>query len=779
MSFKGFLFRKSIFFFTVIVFLYSNLTNAQKQQQWSSSEILHAMKKLNVLGSVLYMAAHPDDENTRLLAYMARVRQYRTGYMAMTRGDGGQNLIGNQQGFELGLIRTQELLAARRIDGAEQFFSRAFDFGFSKRTEEALSFWDKEKILSDAVWVIRNFRPDIILTRFPEDSRAGHGHHSGSAVIAREAFIAAADPTRFPEQLKNGVTPWKVKRIMWNTANFFGNNTTADNQMKIEVGDYMPLLGKSIGEISAESRSQHRSQGFGSAATRGSATEYFSHTLGEKAEKDPMEEIDCTWSRVEGGNEISGRVNKMINTFDVNKPTASLAQLFEIRSALAAIGNEYWKKIKIAEVEKLIKMIIGLHIEAISDKQFVKQGDTLKVSFTANNRSEINAKIERIALNGLEVKPDATLLNNVNWNQALVFPVAADFPVSQPYWLVNPMNKGHFNVTDQQLIGMAENKPSFQVVIGLNVANETVEFSVPVMFRNVDPAVGEFLHPVYVIPSVVATSPKKPLLINTNASNTANKPITNEKDPPFMHVLSYEHIPTLIYFSKNEQMVVKVDMKTTGKKIGYIVGAGDKVPSAIEMMGFELIELGRNDITAERLKSLDAVVVGVRAYNVNDWMDEKYEMLMDYVRNGGNMVVQYNTNSFAGPLAKLKIGPKPFTVSRGRITEEDCEVKFIDEKDPVLNFPNKITSEDFKGWVQERGIYFADGYSADYRAVLSMHDQNENDLTGSLIVRNEGKGRFIYTGLVFYRELPAGVPGAFRLFANLISNPNLKTNEIK
>lgn len=779
MSFKGFLFRKSIFFFTVIVFLYSNLTNAQKQQQWSSSEILHAMKKLNVLGSVLYMAAHPDDENTRLLAYMARVRQYRTGYMAMTRGDGGQNLIGNQQGFELGLIRTQELLAARRIDGAEQFFSRAFDFGFSKRTEEALNFWDKEKILSDAVWVIRNFRPDIILTRFPEDSRAGHGHHSGSAVIAREAFIAAADSTRFPEQLKNGVTPWKVKRIMWNTANFFGNNTTADNQMKIEVGDYMPLLGKSIGEISAESRSQHRSQGFGSAATRGSATEYFSHTLGEKAEKDPMEGIDCTWSRVEGGNEISGRVNKMINTFDVNKPSASLAQLFEIRTALAAIGNEYWKKIKIAEVEKLIKMIIGLHIEAISDKQFVKQGDTLKVSFTANNRSEINAKIERIALNGLEVKPDATLLNNVNWNQALVFPVAADFPVSQPYWLVNPMNKGHFNVTDQQLIGMAENKPSFQVVIGLNVANETVEFSVPVMFRNVDPAVGEFLHPVYVIPSVVATSPKKPLLINTNASNTANKPITNEKDPPFMHVLSYEHIPTLIYFSKNEQMVVKVDMKTTGKKIGYIVGAGDKVPSAIEMMGFELIELGRNDITAERLKSLDAVVVGVRAYNVNDWMEEKYEMLMDYVRNGGNMVVQYNTNSFAGPLAKLKIGPKPFTVSRGRITEEDCEVKFIDEKDPVLNFPNKITSEDFKGWVQERGIYFADGYSADYRAVLSMHDQNENDLTGSLIVRNEGKGRFIYTGLVFYRELPAGVPGAFRLFANLISNPNLKINEIK
>jgi LmbE family N-acetylglucosaminyl deacetylase len=284
------------FIFTFLIFAFSVSLNvfAQKPQQWSSGEILHAMKKLNVLGSVLYMAAHPDDENTRLLAYLARARQYRTGYMAMTRGDGGQNLIGNQQGFELGLIRTQELLAARRTDGAEQFFSRAFDFGFSKRTEEALSFWDKEKILSDAVWVIRNFRPDIIITRFPEDSRAGHGHHSGSAVIAREAFIAAADPNRFPEHFKYGVGPWKVKRIMWNTFSFFGTNTTAENQMKIEVGDYLPLLGKSIGEISADSRSQHRSQGFGSAGARGTATEYFNHTLGDPAEKDPMDRIDCT-----------------------------------------------------------------------------------------------------------------------------------------------------------------------------------------------------------------------------------------------------------------------------------------------------------------------------------------------------------------------------------------------------------------------------------------------------------------------------------------------------
>ena len=773
--------RKVIVAFSILVFhlFFLNVSLAQKQQQWSSGEILHAMKKLNVVGSVLYMAAHPDDENTRLLAYMARTRQYRTGYMAMTRGDGGQNLIGNQQGFELGLIRTQELLAARRVDGAEQFFSRAFDFGFSKRTEEALSFWEKEKILSDAVWVIRNFRPDIILTRFPEDSRAGHGHHSGSAVIAREAFIAAADPSRFPEQLKYGVTPWKAKRIMWNTSNFFGNNTTAENQMKLDVGDYLPLLGKSIGEISSESRSQHRSQGFGSAAARGVAIEYFSHTLGDKADKDPMDGIDCSWNRLEGGSAISSMVDKLISSYDVNRPSASVSQLLEIRKALGSIKDEYWKKLKSAEVEKLIRMVMGIHLEAINDKQFVKQGDSLKVNLTINNRSSISATVSNFSIEGMEMSPGATLSNNVNWNQLITLPIAKDRAVSQPYWLANPMNKGSFNVSDQQLIGMAENKPTLQVKVKLKMSGEDMDVLVPVMFRNVDPAIGEFLHPVYVIPSQVTTTPLNPLLVNTNSKvNSANASNTGS-DIPFMHVISYEHIPTLVYFSKNDQMVVKVDLKTTGKRIGYIVGAGDKVPAAIEMMGYELIELNKNDITADRLKSLDAVVVGVRAYNVNDWMDEKYDVLMEYVRNGGNMVVQYNTNSFAGPLSKLKIGPKPFTVSRGRITEEDCEIKFLDEKDPVLNYPNKITSEDFKGWVQERGIYFADAFSPDYRALFSMHDQNEADQTGSLIVRNEGKGRFVYTGLVFYRELPAGVPGAFRLFANLISNPNLKVNEVK
>jgi len=757
--------------------------NAQKPVQMSSGELLHAMKKLNVLGSVLYMAAHPDDENTRLLAYLAKDRQYKTGYMAMTRGDGGQNLIGNEQGTDLGLIRTQELLAARRVDGAEQFFSRAFDFGFSKSTDEALRMWDKEKILSDAVWVIRNFKPDIIITRFPEDSRAGHGHHSGSAVIAREAFIAASDPKRFPEQFQYGVTPWQVKRIMWNTFSFGTTNTTAENQLKIDVGTYIPLIGKSIGEIAAESRSQHRSQGFGSASSRGSATEYFTPVLGEKFEKDPMEGIDISLARVDGGSEIAVLVNTMINTFNMNDPAASLPQLVAIRKELEKLKDAHWKKIKLQEVDKLIQMTSGLFMEALSDKFEVKQGDTLKVSLGFNNRSGAQISLMDISMDGMAADYNTFLKKNQNWTNSYLIPISLDHAFTQPYWLVNDMNKGSFNVTDQRLIGMAQNKPTFNVTAKLNILGTPINYEIPVMYREVDPAKGEFFSPAIISPAYTISAAPKPILVRE--ADGKGSAIKNEKSASKMNSTSpilktnihYEHIPTITYFNKVHQLNIKVDLKTTGKKIGYIIGAGDKVMDMIELMGYEVTVLGKDDITAEKLKQFDAVITGVRAYNVHDWLNEKYDVLMAYVEGGGNMVVQYNTNSFAGPMTKIKMGPKPFVISRGRITDEDANVVFLDAQDPILNYPNKISSNDFTNWIQERGIYFADDFDKDYKAIFSMHDSGENDLKGALILRNQGKGRFIYTGLVFFRELPAGVPGAIRLFANLISNPNLKTNE--
>jgi hypothetical protein len=688
----------------------------------------------------------------------------------MTRGDGGQNLIGEELGVELGLIRTQELLAARRVDGAEQFFTRAFDFGYCKSTEEALTLWDKEKVLADAVWVIRNFRPDIIVTRFPEDNRAGHGHHSASAVIAREAFTAAADPTRFIEQFKFGVGPWQAKRLLWNTYSFGSTNTTSADQLKIDLGGYLPLLGKSIGELSAEGRSKHRSQGFGSASSRGSSTEYFLYTMGEKAKQDLMDDIVDGWGRVEGGSSVAVKIDALIAGYNINEPSASLPALIEIKKELANLKDEYWKKIKMAEVDALIQMSAGIHFEALSDRQLVKQGDSLKLNLSIINRSPVLVKLDVVEVNGQKLDVGIVLKKNINWTSIISVP--APPTLSQPYWLVNEMNKGHFNVNDQRFIGMPENKPSFIVKASLVIAGSTITYDFPINYRVVDPAKGEFFHLVSVVPKRTLSSSPTPVMINHAAM------AENKTGLPVLRKIEYEHIPSIVYFKKGDQLVISADIKTTGKKIGYIVGAGDKVSEMIKLMGYEVMELGKADIYKEKIAQFDAIVLGVRAYNVHDWLTQKNDILMDYVRNGGNMVVQYNTNNYFGPL-NTGIGPKPFNINRGRVTDEDAAVILLDEKDTVLNYPNKISSADFSGWIQERGIYFADGYEKDYKPLLAMHDKGEGDLKGSLIVCKEGKGRFIYTGLVFFRQLPAGVPGAFRLFANLISNPHLKVNGTK
>src|SRR6201996_6189471 len=304
----------------VIVFLFlARLASAQTAPPADMVSIEQNLKKLDVLGSVLYVAAHPDDENTRLLAYLAQEKHYRTGYLSMTRGDGGQNLIGNEQGELLGLIRTQELLAARRVDGAEQFFTRANDFGFSKGPDETLKIWDREKVLGDVVWVIRKFKPDVIICRFPTTGEGGHGHHTSSAILAQEAFPFAADPQLFPEQLQY-VKPWQAKRLLWNTFNFGTTNTTAEDQFKVDVGVYNPVLGKGYGEIAADSRSNHKTQGFGSAKQRGESYEYFKTILGDAPKDDLMDGINTTWGRVKDGDAIAATLAIGKREFAIEHP---------------------------------------------------------------------------------------------------------------------------------------------------------------------------------------------------------------------------------------------------------------------------------------------------------------------------------------------------------------------------------------------------------------------------------------------------------------------------
>ncbi|HMF70011.1 MAG TPA: PIG-L family deacetylase [Flavitalea sp.] len=817
----------------ILTVLISGAGFSQAPPVYTSADIYLQLKKLNVLGSVLYVAAHPDDENTRLLAYMSKERLYRTGYLSLTRGDGGQNLIGDEQGIDLGLIRTQELLSARRIDGAEQFFSRAYDFGFSKTTEEALRIWDREKILSDAVWIIRKFQPDVMITRFPPDSRAGHGHHSGSAVIAAEAFKAAADPGRFPEQLKYGVKPWKVKRIVWNS--FMGPGAD-DKTISLDVGAFNALLGKSYGEIAAMSRSQHKSQGFGVAGSRGVQMENFTHTDGEPAKKDLFDGVDVTWKRVKGGDEISQAIDALIQNYNLSDPSLSVPALVGIYKMLETVEDTYWKTQKMNEVRTAIEACSGIWLEASTTTPFAVQGDSIRVQVGINNRAGIKINISDVLVDSIKKPLNKTLDKNANLTFTENVTLAANRPLSQPYWLEHKMNEGSFNVNEQTKIGVPENPAALQVRFNVSIEGVAFQFVKPVRYRFTDPVKGEIYEPLNIVPPAsVTTEPgvlvfkkeeKKPADVqvriyanrkfdNYQASVSKRMKQSNEvkKDPsfnlprglwkdfvfkvdnsmmgdleqdniqaftelkkgdevvnPYLSLTSihYDHIPDIYYYFQDNAKVLNIDLKIVGKKIGYIEGAGDKVPVALKQMGYDVVILKERDISFGVLAQFDAVITGVRAYNVHPYLSGRSNELMRYVEQGGNLIVQYNTNSFAGPIA-AKIGPYPFNVSRNRVTDQTAKVKFSLPDHPVLNYPNKITSKDFEGWIQERGIYFADQIDPHYQMPLLMADPGEAEQNGSLIITDFGKGKFVYTGLVFFRELPAAVPGAYRLLANIIA----------
>lgn len=823
------------FLFALIIGL-PQLALAQAPQVLSSADILLGLKKLDVLGSVLYVGAHPDDENTRLLAWLAKEKLFRTGYLSLTRGDGGQNLIGNEQGIELGLIRTQELLAARRIDGAEQFFSRAYDFGFSKSTDEALQKWDKEKILSDVVWVIRKFQPDVIITRFPQDSRAGHGHHSASALLAVEAFTAAADPSRFPEQLAF-VKPWQAKRVLWNTFNFGNTNTTSNDQFKVDVGAFNPILGKGYGEIAAESRSQHKSQGFGVPRQRGVALEYFSTWKGDAPKTDLMEGVNTGWTRIVGGAAIQQQLDSLFASYSLFYPGKSVKRLITLYNTINALEDGYWKQQKLKEVQNLIEACSGLFADVTTPEAQLVQTDSVRLSFFINNRNGNTIRLKKITLNNIVLSPDTILSTNQNivFNKTLF--VSPEVPVSQPYWLQHDMKEGHFEINDQQLIGNAESAPAFTATFVMNIDGQDFTITRALKQKYTDPVKGELYEPVAVVPPATIFPNKNLLLsavpnpqnmrvtvhamkdmlkpaititpakgwqaeaINAVPYDTLKKgqemdvdftlkPVLKERETgkqPLMvsvssgaekyasliKTINYDHIPDISYFKKPLVNLLTLDVKTAGRKIGYIEGAGDNVPEALLQMGYEVTMLTDNSLANSNLAQFDAIITGVRAYNTKPSLIIYYNKLMKYIENGGNLIVQYNTSDQAGN-AKAKIGPYPFSVSRTRVTDENATVKVLKPQHPVMNFPNKITDKDFEGWIQERSIYHAGNWDSHYETIFAMHDPNENDDEGSLITAKYGKGIFVYTGLVFFRELPAGVPGAYRLLANLIALNNKK-----
>lgn len=806
---------------------------AQMPPKPSSSKILQDIKKLNVLGNVLYMAAHPDDENTNFIAYMANEKLYNTSYLALTRGDGGQNLIGPEIREQLGMIRTQELLQARRTDGGKQFFSRANDFGFSKNPQEVFTIWEKENLLADAVWIIRNVKPDVIVTRFPPDSRAGHGHHSASSILAEEAFDAAADPKRFPEQLKY-VQPWQAKRLLWNIgmwgmlnrAEFVKN---AKDYLRIDVGSYNALLGKSYGEISAESRSMHKSQGFGSIGSRGISVEYLQYTKGEKTLTDLFEGVNTSWGRVTGGRNIESMVQTAVKEYDPANPEASVSSLLKIRTQLQKLPDGFWRTTKLREINEILKNALGLFLEVTAADYAYSPGEPMIMSVEVINRSASNVILQKITF-PFQSK-DSVLAAPLKTNDGLSFEIKTKIPpkteISQPYWLRKEVGyKGLFTVDNQLEIGLPENPPVATVQFELTVEGEPLQFTAPVVYKKKDPVIGEVYQPLVVTPPVYANiaqevymfddeKPRK-VIVGIKAGkdnchgevsldiapgwrtvperipfNLAVKgsehsvefqlypPATSQEteikalvevegktyDKSFA-IISYSHIPAQVFFPTAAAKAVKLDLVKKGNNIAYLMGAGDLIPVSLRQIGYDVTVLEDKDMSLDNLTQFDAIVVGVRAYNTNERMKHYQATLMDYVKNGGNLVIQYNTNM---DLVMKDLGPYPFELTRDRITVEGSEVRFLKPSSPVLNSPNKITPKDFDNWVQERGLYFPQKWSPQYEAVISSNDPDAQPLDGGILVAKYGKGNYVYTSLSWFRELPAGVPGAYRVFVNLLS----------
>ena len=819
------------------IILFSTSLQAQAPKKYTSSDVYHSVQKLNFLGTALYVAAHPDDENTRLISYLSNEVKARTAYLSITRGDGGQNLIGPELQELLGVLRTQELLAARRVDGGEQFFTRANDFGYSKHPDETLRLWEEDKVLSDVVWVIRNLKPDIIVNRF-DHRTAGttHGQHTSSAILSVDAFDKAGDPSSFEDQL-DLTTTWQPSRLFFNTSWWFygsrENFAEADksNMLKLDTGVYYPMKGLSNNEIAAMASSQHRCQGFGRLNSRGTQEEYIELIKGELP-SDPgnlFEGIDTSWSRVEGGKAIGDILYAVENNFNFKDPTSHLGEFLEAHKLLRKLKDDHWRELKLAELEEIISALTGLYLEASSDNASAYPGSMASISIEAVNRSNANVVLKSVNIGeALQHDFNAPLENNVKTNEKLELKIPEESAYSTHYWLTKPWSVGMYKVEEQELIGKPETPVSYMADFLLSIEDYEITLKRPVIHRYSKPDKGELYQPFTILPKATAGFAEKVMVFATGDPKEVALTITAHKDslagevqlkypkgwnvenevqqieiakkgdqktvifkviPPSLEddsfiypvlrvngreiskelvTIAYDHIPTQSVLLESRAKVVRLNIDKYGEHIGYIVGAGDKVPESLEQIGYNVHFIKPAEIEAGSLDKYDAVVTGIRAYNVLDNLKFKQRFLFDYVENGGNLIIQYNTAGRWAPQFN-DIAPYPLTLSRDRVTDENSRVEIVAKDHPLVSFPNPIVAEDFEGWVTERGLYFPKEWAPDFTAVFSMQDEGETATEGSLLVAPYGKGYYIYTGLSFFRELPAGVPGAYKIFANMLS----------
>src|SRR5690554_226130 len=799
---------------------------AQAPKKLSSNEIYHEIQKLNFLGSVLYVAAHPDDENTKLISYFGNEVKANSAYISLTRGDGGQNLIGPEMGELLGVIRTQELLKARSIDGGKQFFSRAYDFGFSKVPDETFEIWDKQQVLNDLVQCIRNFRPDVIINRFDHRTPGTtHGHHTASAILSVEAFDIVKNDKNAPRRLFYNTSPWAFP-----TQEAF-DKADKSNHVIIDANVFYPILGKSNGEIAAFSRSQHKCQGFGSTGNRGSENEYLELIKGDlpPTRNDVFEGINTSWTRIPEGKAIGDILEKVEKNFNFRDLSVHLKDLTTAYTLIQQIKDEYWRNQKSEHIKNIILACSGLYLEAVSNSENVTKSESFDLDFEATNRSEATIRLKEVSFLGKKIIKNQVLENN----KALRFKennitLPADTDYSNPYWLKEEKTKGMFVVKNEALRNFPQTENDLPVTFVLDIEGTTIDFTKNITYKFNSPENGETYRPFVVLPDVVVSftnnvvvfgdnNPKdvwvKVKTLQNNAKGTVTLQIPkgwtiSPKEIPFdiqkkgeesllrftltppsnpdnatltivattngktfnqqLIEIGYDHIPKQTALKTAVAKAIRLDLKKYKQNIAYLMGATDEIPQGLEQIGYNVKLISASDITSENLATFDAVILGIRDYNTIPELKLKSTMLNHYAENGGTVIMQYLTSGYRDNTDISDYTPYRLTIGRDRVTEEDAKVSWVNPTHPVLSYPNKIPEKDFENWIQERGLYFATEWSEKFEPIFSMNDKNESPKLGSLLIAKHGKGHFIYTGFSFFRQIPNGTEGAYRLLVNLI-----------
>lgn len=853
-------------------------TATQPAEDRGAMGLAQALNRLDVVASVLHTGAHPDDENSALLSWLSRGQGARTAYLSITRGDGGQNLLGTELFEELGVIRTEELLGARRLDGAQQFFTPNYEFGFSKTAEEGMEKWGHDKVLGDFVRVIRQFRPEIIVSRFTGTAADGHGHHQVAGIITQEAFKAAADPTLFPEYGK----PWQAKKLYLNgggggargapgggaqaggAAGGRGGGqgaavpaAPAPPSITINTGEFDAALGRSYAEIAAEGRSLHRSQSQGSAQNRGPSNTSLQlvqksvnvadtaalfdgviYKIKDLGQLDPTITADVA-DLEQRITAIRQKVNLIHPAEIVSDLTSAMQQLQRIRTKSANEQVQFLLTQKEADFQEATRLASGLVIDVIAADETVVPGQTFNMTVSIINGGPYTYSAPRITPDlpaGWTATPrpaTGSIQPGQRMDQIFSVTVPMKAAFTQPYWLQVPRQGDRFVWPAGSAVNMPFDAPLLQTRAQLDYNGATISLSHPAEFRRTDGMLGEQRSLVKVVPALsvrmtpdVAVIPlsgnrKKEFTVTVENQNTTaiesevrlTIPAGWTVDPAVRTLkftrqgerataqftvtapakagdfkvqatvkagtqefktgytpITYPHIETRYIYNAAESKAEVFDVQTLVTSVGYVDGAGDLIPEALQQLGVKVTRLTAQDLATADLSKFQTIVLGVRAYGVREDLVTNNKRLLDYVSNGGTVIAQYER---AAETQRNQFGPYPFTINdNGRVTKEEAPVKILNPSLPLFNFPNKISQADFDGWVQERGNYFLSAWDPQYTPLLESADPNEMPQQGGMVMAKVGKGSYIYTGYGFFRQLPAGVPGAFRLFANLVSKEN-------